>query len=334
MAVIDLKNLQPHKVSRDLIGYIIMLYGEPKTGKTTIATKFPDHLLLAFEKGYNAIPGVMAQPIDSWTDYLQVLNMLKAEEIKNKYKNIIIDTADISYDYCEKYICMRESKEKIGDVPYGAGYSLVEKEFDEKLREIIKLGYGLVIISHAEEKTVKDELGNDVSRTGPTLNKRGSKVVNRMADIIGYIRPITSVDESGKEKSEVFMFTRGTSRYVAGSRFKYMKEYFPLSYNNLVNAIQESIEEEVKQHGSEAVTDVRANLYADDKEEKTFEQVMEEFNKLAESIMNKGEQYKEEINETLKRILGEGRMVRNCTKDQKSLIELINTELQEKLEKL
>ena len=62
---IDLMNLTPHKVSRDLRGYSVFFYGEPKSGKTTTAAHFPEALLLAFEKGYNAIPGIMAQPINS-----------------------------------------------------------------------------------------------------------------------------------------------------------------------------------------------------------------------------------------------------------------------------
>ena len=65
MAEINLLGIQPHQVSRDMRGYSVFFYGEPKSGKTTTAVKFPKHLLLAFEKGYNAIPGAMAQPINS-----------------------------------------------------------------------------------------------------------------------------------------------------------------------------------------------------------------------------------------------------------------------------
>lgn len=44
---INLLNIQPHKVSRDLSGYITFIYGAPKVGKTTFATQMPGHLLLA-----------------------------------------------------------------------------------------------------------------------------------------------------------------------------------------------------------------------------------------------------------------------------------------------
>lgn len=65
MADIDLLSLAPHQVSRDLRGYSVFFYGDPKTGKTTTAARFPESLLLAFEKGYNAIPGIIAQDVAS-----------------------------------------------------------------------------------------------------------------------------------------------------------------------------------------------------------------------------------------------------------------------------
>ena len=102
---INILGITPHQVSRDLRGYSVFFYGEPKSGKTTTAAKFPNSLLLAFEKGYNAIPGIIAQPINSWSEFKQTLRELKKEEVKNKFSTIVIDTADICYDYCTKYIC-------------------------------------------------------------------------------------------------------------------------------------------------------------------------------------------------------------------------------------
>lgn len=57
-------------------------------GKTTTASKFPKSLLLATEKGYNALPGVMAQPINSWGDFRKVLKQLKKEEVKDKFDTV------------------------------------------------------------------------------------------------------------------------------------------------------------------------------------------------------------------------------------------------------
>ena len=88
-------------------------------GKTTTAVKFPNHLLLAFEKGYSAIPGAMAQPINNWSEFRQVLNQLMSEEAKARFETIIIDTADIAYDYCSKYICSNNDADTVSDIPFG-----------------------------------------------------------------------------------------------------------------------------------------------------------------------------------------------------------------------
>lgn len=98
----------------------------PKSGKTTIATKFPKHLLIAFERGYNAIPGAMAQPVNSWAEFKKVLRQLKDPQVHEMYETIVIDTADIAYAYCEKYICANTKRadggfgvDSVADIPYG-----------------------------------------------------------------------------------------------------------------------------------------------------------------------------------------------------------------------
>lgn len=45
---IDLMSLKPHKVSRDLSGYITYIYGPGKIGKTTFGSQMPGALVLAF----------------------------------------------------------------------------------------------------------------------------------------------------------------------------------------------------------------------------------------------------------------------------------------------
>jgi len=48
MAGINLLAIQPHKVSRDLSGYITYVYGAGKTGKTTLASQMDRSLLIAW----------------------------------------------------------------------------------------------------------------------------------------------------------------------------------------------------------------------------------------------------------------------------------------------
>ena len=180
---IDIFSIKPHEVSRDLCGYTVLLYGQPKTGKTTTAAQFPQALLCAFEIGYLAIPGVIAQPVSKWSEFKQILRQLNSDQAHQQFKNIIVDTVDIAYDLCEKYICNQNGVSTVGDLAYGKGYALAKKEFDEALREIPKMGYGLVMISHAQDKTFKDENGEEYQQIVPTLANQPRLVVDRMSDI-------------------------------------------------------------------------------------------------------------------------------------------------------
>ena len=324
---IDLLGLQPHKVSRDLRGYSVFLYGGWKTGKTTIASKFPNALLLAFEKGYNALAGVIPQPINSWGEFLTVCKQLKDEQVKERYETIIIDTADIAYSYCEKYICQVNGVSTIPDIPYGKGYALVSAEFDEKLRSIVQLGYGIVIISHETDKTFKDETGAEYNKIVPTLDKRANNIVARMTDIIGYSRSVTDADGNNK----TLLFMRGTPRFEAGSRFKYTPDYIEFTYKNLVNAISDAIDKQAQEDGEELFTDERENAYRDTSSHLDFDELMKAFqDTIAEFSKDEKKMetyYAPRITQIVDKFLGKGKKVNEMSRDQVEQLALIVDDL-------
>ena len=337
MADFNLLDITPHQVSRDLRGYSVFFYGEPKSGKTTIATKVPNHLLLAFEKGYNAIPGAMAMPINSWGEFRKALRQLKDPKVQAKFETIIIDTADIAYDLCEKYICSNAPRadggfgvDSIGDIPYGKGYKLAAKEFDECLRSILQLNYGLVLISHAVDKTFKDQNGNEYNQIIPTLDSKPRNVVNRMADIIGYSRAI-DLPEGG---SAVKLFMRGTPRYVAGSRFKYTPDVIDFSYKNLVEAIGEAIDKQAAEDGDAFFTEQKNNVYTAEIE-LDFDKLMLEFEEIISNLMSNTEEdsfrtyWQPRITQVIEKYLGKGMKVSQCSREQTEALDLIVSELKE-----
>lgn len=338
MSIMNLLDIQPHQVSRDLRGYSVLFYGEPKSGKTTIATKFPRHLLLAFEKGYNAIPGAMAQPINSWSEFKKVLTQLKKEEVKEKFETIIIDTADIAYDYCEKYICQNAKNpqggfgvDTIGDIGFGKGYTLVAKEFDEALRSIVQMDYGLVLISHAQDKVFTDEQGHEYNKIVPTLGNKPRNIVSRLCDIIGYSRTVQMEDRTTATK----LFMRGTPRYEAGSRFKYTPDYIDFNYQSLVNAIGDAIDKQAAEDGTEYFTNERKNLYTDTVAELDFDELINKFNRMVQGLIESNDEEKfvsywsPRITQITDKYLGKGIKVNNCSREQVEALDLICTDLEE-----
>ena len=319
MGLLDIK---PHQVSRDLRGYSVFLYGAPKTGKTTIACQFPGALLLAFEKGYATIAGAMVCPINSWSEFKKLFVEFKDPAVKERYQTVVIDTADIAYSYCEKYICTRESDAKhsyqnVADIPYGKGYAMAMDEFDECIRKILQLGYGLVIISHDQDKTMKNENGEEYNQIIPTLDKRARLVCERTCDIIGYCREVE--DQEGHKT--VRMFMRETSRYVAGSRFKYTPDSIELSYDNLVKAIADAIDEQ-ERVSKGTTTDSYSNLHTDDIEY-DFPALMKEVQQTVGALMSGHPEMEHKIVSIIDKHLGKGKKVSDCTPDQAALVDLI-----------
>jgi hypothetical protein len=296
---------------------------DPKSGKTSNAVKFPKSLLLAFEKGYNALNNVMAQPINKWAEFKQVLKQLKDPNVQSRFETIIVDTVDIAWDLCEKYICNREGVDKIGDVPYGQGYAMVEKEFDETLRAIPLLDYGLVMISHAEDKEFTDEQGQSYQKIVPTVPKRARKVVTRMVDIIAYSRTVQ--DEAGETSVNLYM--RGTPRFEAGSRWKHTPAYIPFDYKNLVNAIADAIEKQAEEDGIQA-TDKHINVY---KEENSlsFDEVLEQIQNVIGEIMEESEDNAPKITKVIERHLGKGRKLSEADEEQLEMLVLILDDLKD-----
>lgn len=336
MADIDIFNIEPHQVSRDLRGYTVFFYGEWKTGKTTIASKFPNALLLAFEKGYNALAGVRPQPINSWAEFKKVLRQLKDPRAKEMYETIVLDTVDIAYDYCTKYICDNAIRpdggygvDSISDIPFGKGYGLVEKEFDTALRSIVQMDYGLVIISHSTDKTFTNESGVQYNRIVPTLDKRANNVCARMCDLVGYSRPVE--DKDGNLTTKLFL--RATPRYEAGSRFKYTPDCIDFSYENLVDAISKAIDAQAEQDGAQYFTDERNNAYKDTTVELNFDDLMEKNNNLIkEMIENNSEEdfvsyYQPRIVQITDRYLGRGQKMSQCSREQVEALSLIYDDL-------
>lgn len=304
-----------------------------KTGKTSTAAKFPKSLLLAFEVGYLTLGGIKALPINKWSEFKQVLKQLKDPNAHEIYSNIILDTSDIAYNLCEKYICNQEGVSNISDLPFGRGYAMASQEFDECLRSIPQMGYGLVIISHSQDKTFTDENGREYNQIVPTLGNRPRLIVDRMSDIIGYAHPVE--EEDGRTHTVLYM--RGTPRFVAGSRFKYTPASIDFTYDNLVNAINDAIDKQADENAGEFVTDEKTTAHQPSTGP-SFDELMAEFKDITSKIQKNTtkDEFKSKwvpkITEITDKYLGIGKKVNDCTAKQTEQLVLIVDDLKSELE--
>lgn len=300
------------------------------TTKTTNACKFPKPILLGFEKGYGFLDGIIAQPINSWKEALEVKKQLlkdaESAEKENRdtiFKSVIVDTIDIAYDLCEKYIVDKEGVDYLDETEKMRGYRALSREYDKFFQEIVKAGYTLICISHATTKQIKEN-GEKYDKTIPTVPDRGFLVVSRLVDVCAYAS--YESDEQGNIHSMLTL--RGNKHLEAGSRSPYMSEKIPFTYEALRDDMAHAIDMQ-KEHGATVVNE-EVNLFKDneDKSEKVdFDDLVAEIGKHAKALYaaEKTNDYKKIVAE----YLGKGKNVKDCDESQTDMLLLILDDLKD-----
>ena len=329
--MIDIFNIQPHVVSKDLTGKSFLIYGDRKVGKTTCACSFPKAILLGFEKGWDYLDGVLPVPINSWKEALDVKKQLlkdakvvaDGEKSETVYKTVIVDTIDIAYDLCEKFILDKEGVEYLDETEKMRGYRAVSREYDKFFQEIMKAGYTLVCISHATTKQVKEN-GEKYDKTIPTVPDRGFLVVSRLVDVCAYATFEPNPDDPNNPNRVLIM--RGSKNLEAGSRNKYMSTKIPFTYEALKKDMEQAIDKLEKEDGANVVNDT-VNLYKDQSEKIDFKATMAEIRKIAKALNNLDlmNDYTKIVNE----YLGKGRSVKDCDESQSDMLALILEDLKD-----
>lgn len=324
---INLLALEGNKVSRDLSGYVTLIYGPPKIGKTTFASKMTSPLVVATELGYSAIPGIIAQDVSTWGEIRQVYKELKKPEVKKRFKSIIIDTVDLAVDFCQKYICQQLGIESMGEGGWtNNSWSRYKKEFEEVFRSIAQLGYSVVFLSHDKEKTIKPQNGNEYQQIGSSMQTSALTIIENMCDIIAYAHPKVMSDGS---TTRVLTLRSLDNSIRCGSRFRYMESEIPFSYEALTEALNRAIDKEAEETNNQFITNERqkpteATTY-------DYDKLIEVFNKTTDEIMKRDSSAAPKVKVIIERYLGKGKKVSETTPDQAEFIYLIINDLKDEL---
>lgn len=187
----NLLDLTPNKVSVDLTQYSTVWMGDTGVGKTTTLMKFlkelvpdKDPFFLEFEDRYQNIPGIMAQKVDTMSDFKSIIGQLRNPALKQKFSCIVIDTLDKYEEFCERYVLENRDAEILKDVgAFGEG-SLRFKSALRNIGIIQSLGYTVHFIAqstHSKDFDTKKE--SDALK----LNKNTFSYCREAAYLVGYM---------------------------------------------------------------------------------------------------------------------------------------------------
>jgi hypothetical protein len=170
----------------------ILLYGQPKIGKSTFASRMNNALFLATEQGLNSLD-VYQVPILDWESFLSACASIASG--KHDYKTIVIDTVDVLFKLCNEYVCKKHSIEHGTDLGFGKGFSFINNEFQRAINKLASLPYGLVktkdfvfgfadMILYCESIQGEEEAEKRVIRTKPSKNLDAGDRTGKLPPVI------------------------------------------------------------------------------------------------------------------------------------------------------
>jgi len=198
-----------YSVPKDALGdYSMLIYGEKKIGKTTLASHFPDAIFLMFEPGGKALK-IYQQPVRNWREFQKAVALLLQD---NRFQTVVIDTVDIAYELCFDYKCAQLAISHPNDIQdFGSSWRAIRTEFSGQMNLLQLSGKGIVFLSHAQDVEIKRRGGGSFHKIQATVAKQALSYLEATVDCWAFY---------GYEGSERRLYIAGDELVGAGHRIK------------------------------------------------------------------------------------------------------------------
>lgn len=250
MAALSWSNL---KVRHDDKAPRLLVHGQPKTGKTTLACSAPNPLVVATEDGLGRtaeLAEVPAFQVSSWDEAMQAIDLFiqAAEKGDHYFGTLVIDSIDHLETMAHQTICAREKVDSIEKIPYGKGFAfaadLLREKYNPRMRYIQRdLKRMIVEICHSHPaKENPPDMIQGFTRWTPKLHRLWLELLKEEADGIFYLtQPIITTEQQGafgnaQTKAAAVgdrrLYLQPGGGFMAGSRWK-MPDYIPSKWDSL-----------------------------------------------------------------------------------------------------
>ena len=145
-----IKESEPIKVEQ----LVMVLYGAPGLGKSTLGFSADSPILLDFDKGaYRASNRKDSVPVSSWGDVASIT----AEDLKD-YNSVVVDTAGRALDFLTTDIIKENPKMGYSGSLTLQGYGALKGLFVSWLKSLKVIGKDVILIAHSSEDKKGDDL--------------------------------------------------------------------------------------------------------------------------------------------------------------------------------
>jgi len=227
----------------------LVIYGEPKIGKTTFASKWPDPLLIQTEDGAAGlrIPKIPETPCQSWEELMHCLREVYNQD--HDRKTLILDTLDRAEQLAQRKVLNKHFEgDKSKYMAYHKGPMIAGEMISEVLfaLDLIRKrkNMNIVLIAHDGLLPGANALGEDFKKWAPNLSKHAWNRTRDWADQIGHAQSNFKVfdkkaQEIGKDR---WLHFRGSPGRDAGTRVGYeMPDKIKLDFDEYSKHMKEQI---------------------------------------------------------------------------------------------
>lgn len=175
----------------------LVLYGLPKSGKTSCLAQLDNNLIIDLEGGTNFIDAlaIQARNINDLGEIASAIRAKNNEVGHNFYKRITIDNATRLEDICMTYACGLYRKTELGKnwkgddvttLARGAGYKYLRDAVKKVIDMFKDLCDEFILVGHVKDSLTEKD-GQEVNAKEIDLVGKLGKIICGMADAVGYV---------------------------------------------------------------------------------------------------------------------------------------------------
>ena len=204
----------------------VIAYGVEGIGKSTLASQFPNAVVLDTEDGTNHLD-VARVSVSSWMDLEGALHELIRDN--QGFKTVVIDSIDWAERLLIDHLLKKANKRSIEDFGFGKGYTMVAESVGRLLAvcdSLIDQGVNVVMVGHSTVKRVSPpDMDEGYDRYELKLTKQSGPLVKEWADCILFANYRTKLvaGEDGRTRAkggrERVLHAERTAAFDAKNRY-------------------------------------------------------------------------------------------------------------------
>ena len=220
----------------------IWLYGESYSGKTYLANRFPNVLMLNTDGNTDEVDaprlrianqyeqnGRVTTEVPAWKYFKSVIAELRRNDAG--YETIVLDLIEDFYEFCRQYVCKEILHVNHESDANFKAWDMVRTEFYSVIRDLFSLPYNFILISQEDKsRDIMERSGDKITAIRPNIT---DKVALKLAGMCTVTARVVM-----KGKNERVISFKTSDVVFGGGRIQIPTEEIPCDYGPLISILE------------------------------------------------------------------------------------------------